>query len=568
MRKIAIAAGAAVLLAGGAYYGLFMLPDNQFRAGLDQALAGLPQGYTGHYGSAHYSLLSHVATVTDLSIKGPEPAAFSESIAKIVVDHPALDIVDRWHRAQANPGALKPDDALPVADRIEADGIKVSGAGTKGGIASTFLSKMRIYPWALLRPGMPALKDIGQVIAASMAAQQKITAQQKAMLEQAQKPQAAQDGDGDSGQAAQDAGPSPADIAALQKQYLDALLPVMRIEAALFLALGYDGVDGTGLDTTITVPEGTGSPLTSLHATMAKFHAGPLDRAVGGANAVENLSEDLGPAGKVAVDRASIGDMKMRDTAMRLLNDDPLSMAMLDGASIGPIEFDGTSITIPAGGTAHLDKIALSEMSFDHSFLTSFGFTLSGFKQNIADLDPQARDALRKFRLRTITANLGLAYQWDADKKTASLHDVAFSIAELGALQFSAELVNVDPAAGLAASPGLVKATLRYQDASLINRLLRAADAEEKLKPAELRQMREAYAANLLTMLGPLASDPKLADSMKAIGDFAKLPRNLTITLAPPAPVPLLGLKDAVAQGPQALVDTLGLSIIANQQAP
>src|ERR1700749_1930059 len=100
MRKIAIAAGAAVLLAGGAYYGVFVLPDNQFRAGLDQALAGLPQGYTGHYGSAHYSLLNHVATVTDLSVQGPGPTALSESAAKVVIDHPALDLVDRWNRAQ------------------------------------------------------------------------------------------------------------------------------------------------------------------------------------------------------------------------------------------------------------------------------------------------------------------------------------------------------------------------------------------------------------------------------------------------------------------------------------
>jgi hypothetical protein len=206
-------------------------------------------------------------------------------------------------------------------------------------------------------------------------------------------------------------------------------------------------------------------------------------------------------------------------------------------------------------------------MSFDHSFLKSFGFSVNGFKQNIADLDPRARESLRQFRLRSITANLGLAYQWDPAKKTASLHDVAFSIAELGSLQLNAELVNVDPAAGLAGMPGLAKATLRYQDASLINRLLRA-DAEEKLKPAELRQMREAYAANLLSTLGPLASDPKLADSVKAIAEFAKMPRNLMITLAPPAPVPLIALKEVAAQGPKALVDVLGLSIMANQQSP
>ena len=563
MRKIAIAAGAAVLVAGGAYYGVFVLPDSQFRAGLDQALAGLPQGYSGHYGSAHYSLFTHIATVTDLSIQGSGPAALSETIAKVVVDNPALDLVDQWNHAQANPAALKPDDALPVADRIEVEGVKTSGADTSGTIASASLAKLRIYPWALTRPGMPALKDLGQVIAASMQAQQKIAAQ-KSMLE-AQKPQG--DDGGDNAQDTTSTTPSPAEIAALQKESLEALIPVLRIEAAIFLGMGYDGFDGTGMDITAKVSEGPAMPAESLHLTMAKFHARAIDRAVGGANTVEGLAEDMGQGGKIDVDRASIGDMKLRDPATRLLSGDPLSMAMLNGASIGPLEFDGMVVTVPAGGTVRLDKATLSEMSFDHSFIKSFGFSLSGFKLNTADMDPQAREALRKFKLRSITANLGLAYQWDADKKTASLHDVAFSVAELGSLQFNADLVNVDPAAGLAAMPGLAKATLRYQDASLVNRLLRA-DAEEKLKPAELRQMREAYVANLLGTLGPLASDPKLADSVKAISEFARLPRSLTITLAPPAPVPLMALKDVAVQGPQALVDMLGLSITANQQTP
>ena len=71
--------------------------------------------------------------------------------------------------------------------------------------------------------------------------------------------------------------------------------------------------------------------------------------------------------------------------------------------------------------------------------------------------------------------------------------------------------------------------------------------------------MRQAFAATMLRNLGPLAADPKLADSVKAINDFAKTPQSLTITLAPPAPVPLATMKTIAAQGPQALVDTLGL---------
>src|SRR5262249_51496864 len=156
------------------------------------------------YGSARYSLLTHVATVTDLSVQGP--AALNESVAKVVIDHPALDLVDQWNRAQANPSALKPDEALPVADRIEVDGIKMAGGGITGTMASAALAKMRIYPWALFRPGMPAPKDLGQVIDSSLEKQRKVTAQQQAMLEQAQKKQAE---GGDSDQTSPDTGPSP-----------------------------------------------------------------------------------------------------------------------------------------------------------------------------------------------------------------------------------------------------------------------------------------------------------------------------------------------------------------------
>jgi len=140
---------------------------------------------------------------------------------------------------------------------------------------------------------------------------------------------------------------------------------------------------------------------------------------------------------------------------------------------------------------------------------------------------------------------------------------VSFSIDELGSIQADADIAGIDsanPAASLQSS--LVKATVRYHDASLINRLLSAGGQRT---PDQLAQMRQAFAANLLRGLGPVAADPKLAGSVKAISDFAKTPQSLTITLAPPSPVPVVAIKAMAAQGPQVLVDTLGLSITSNQ---
>jgi len=178
-------------------------------------------------------------------------------------------------------------------------------------------------------------------------------------------------------------------------------------------------------------------------------------------------------------------------------------------------------------------------------------------------MDEPVKASLQRFGLTSITANMGAAFQWDADKKTATLQDAVFSVEELGSLQLNADLVNIGPASPAGSNqPGFSKATLHYRDASLINRLLSAGGQRSQ---AQLAQMRQMFAANLLHGLGPVASDPKLASSVKAISDFAQTPQSLTITLVPPAPVPLATMKDVAAQGPQALFVTLGLSIAANQ---
>jgi hypothetical protein len=58
------------------------------------------------------------------------------------------------------------------------EGVKVSGGGTNGTLATASLIKHRIYPWAIFHAGVPALNDFGQVIVSS-AQQQQIVAPRK-----------------------------------------------------------------------------------------------------------------------------------------------------------------------------------------------------------------------------------------------------------------------------------------------------------------------------------------------------------------------------------------------------
>jgi hypothetical protein len=559
MRRIWIAVVAAVVLGGAVYYGLFVVPGQQLRAGLDQTIATLPAGYTVKYGDASYSLLSHTATITDLSVQGPASYPLNETIAKVTVERPALDFIDQWNKAQANPAALKPDQALPVADRVTLEGVKFSGNRTSGTIASSSLAKLRIYPWPFFQSGVPPLKDFGGVFTSALETQKKVTAEQQALLAQQQKIQ--QQKAQDPGQQA--AAPTPADFEKLQKDALDALLPLARLEAVVYLGLGFDSADSSGLDVTGAVQASAAMPSGNFHVAAGKMHMNTFDRGIGGGSTVDGMVEELGPSGKVAADHISLGNMVLRDTAVRLANGASLTMALLDGASFDGMEVDRSSVTLPTGGTTQIQKIALSNLDFDHSYLKSFAFNVVGLKQDISSLDGRAKAALQQLGLTTVTLNVATSFQWDADKRTATLLDNSISVDELGSIRLNANIVNIGPAGAAGPElPGFSKAVLRYQDGSLIDRLLSAGG---KRTPEQLSQMRQGFATNMLRNLGPLATDPKLADSVKAITDFAKTPKNLTVTLAPSAPVPLTALKDLAAQGPQTLIDTLGLSVTANQ---
>ena len=573
MRKIVIAVLVVVLiLGGGAYYGLMIYPNQQFRATLDRTIAELPPGYTVRYGAATYGALDHRAEIDDLSIQGPAPLSINETIAKVTIEGPTLDFADRWNKAAANPAALAPDQALPVADRIAVQGVKMSGGYSTGTIADTALAKLRLYPWAILHQGVPALQDVGGVLAAALNAQKQLAAREQALLASQQ---AAAAGDGqeapqsqDQPQAAKPAEEAPGiDIETLQKQQIDALMPLLRIEAAALLGFGFDSFDGSGLDVTTSLPANQVGDIGNVHIVAKTMHEGAIDRAIGGTNSVDGLVEEIGlngNNGKISVDHAEIGKIAFRDPAMRFLNGDPLSPAIANGTSLEKIEMDGMSVSSPTGGASRIRKIALSDIAFDHGFLKSFAFSLAGLKQAAADLDERGKAMMQQVGLQSVTINMGVGFVWDPDKKTASIHDTMLSIDELGSAQLSADFVNIDPAnLGGDQKPALIKASLRYQDASLINRVLSASGETD---PAKLAQMRKQFAAGFLQAFGPLAADPKIALSLKAISDFAATPRNLTITLTPPTPAPLDTLRTQLMEGgPQALVTALGVSATANQ---
>jgi hypothetical protein len=544
MRKIVFAVLAAILV-GGAYYGVFVIPNQRFRTALDEAIGKLPSGYSVRYAGAHYALLTHTAEIIELSVKKAGDVAATATIAKMAVKQPALDLQDRWNEAAANPDAFKPDQALPVAERITIQGLKIQTPLGSGSVANSAIDTPRIYPWALLHSEVPALKDMPALFS-SMIAQQK--ASQDALKQQQE--------DGDN--------LTPSDIQAMQKQQLAAMLPLLRVEASILLGLGFDGFAGHDFDMVIPQPAMGAIPAGNLHAAIHEVKGGAFDRGLWGDNTITGLSEDLGQTFKISIASETVAGLGYREPLMRLLNGDPLSLAMLDGTTLGRAEISGLTAAALTGGPIAIQSATISNVLFDHGFLKSGAFAMTGLKQTVGDIpEPRSKAALQQLGLTTITMSMTAGFSWDADKKTASLHDVGLKIDELGALSANGELGNIHTGAPADSDAiSLIHATIRYDDSSLINRLLGAGG---KRSEKQIRKIRQQFATGLLQNFVGLQPDPKLAPSAQAVSDFATDPHSLTITLAPPMPVPLPDLRTIAVTGFPNLINVLGLSVSANQ---
>jgi hypothetical protein len=542
MRRILVAAVAGIVVAGGAYYGLFVVPSQQFRAGLDQTIANLPPGYSAHYGSARFSLLSHTAIVTDLALQ--TPGAVAATVAKLEVVRPDLDLVDQWNKAQANPALFKPDQPLAVADRVSITGVKLAGGQAAGTIESFSIEKARLYPWALVHPGVPPFVDAVKAFSDTLRMQREFTAEQQKL-------------------AATGSVQSPEIVQQRALAQFNALMPILRLEASLVLGFGVDSIESGNIDVTVS-GSALGDPASSnLRLAIRHLHDGALDRGVGGAYTSDGLVEELGSGMKVSVEHSETGKIMARDALTRVLNGDPWSLAMLNGTSLEGLKFTGMSGSMPQGGTFQIDSMTIPHMAFDRGFFTSLGFSMSGMKQHVADLpQPDARAAYGAIGLDTLTLSFGLSMQWDPDKKTVALRDTVLTIDELGSLHLTADLADIDPATQKTPYPGLIGATLRYDDASLIDRLV---NAKGKRTPEQAAQMRKQFAAGVLMNMNQFASDQRIAAAAKAISAFAETPHSLTITLAPQTPVPVASIQALGAQGPIAVFQTLGVMVAANQ---
>ena len=501
------------LAGGGGYYGLEVYPQQQFRAGLDQALATLPPGTTASYKTAHYSVLSHQAVVTGMTVHGKlagtPPQPFDITAATIETEKPNLEFADSWGRALAGQAAFGPDTPLPVAASVTMTGITLHSAAINLTEDSVHIANLRVYPWALLHAGMPSWQDLEAAVTA----------------------------------------PGPPDAAVIQK--------ILRAEAAVVMGVGHDRYDAGPIKMTETLP-GTDIQYDLLRVTGDSF-----DRGIFKGGSGEGITFRSSQFGAFSIDRVAIGPMDIREPMTKLINGEAVSAGLLNGINIGQIDYSGIAGQLPGGGKMHVGSVSFGPVTFAGGMPVSgkFGWTdISITRDQVPD--PRAEEVFDKLGLQSATMSFAFAYDWDIAQQRISLHDTMLKVNELGTLTIAADLTNALPNPVGLTQIRLGHAKLRFDDASLVNRALRAGAELSGTDPAAYRQQIVAMVRQQGNKRGVVS--PALTAASNATGDFIASPHSLTIELSPAQPVPLLALKGMNAP-PDMLATTLGLVVTASK---
>jgi hypothetical protein len=234
---------------------------------------------------------------------------------------------------------------------------------------------------------------------------------------------------------------------------------------------------------------------------------------------------------------------------------------LLNGIQIGRIDYTGITAHLPSGAATHMGGLWLGPVAFAGGMPVSgkLGWTdISLARDQLSD--PRANEIFDKLGLQTMTVSFAFAYDWDIAQQRVSLHDTMLKVNELGTVTVAADLTNAIPSQAGLALVRLAHARLQFDDASFVDRVLRAGAAQAGTDPVAYRQQIVDMVRQQSNTHGVVS--PALTAACNAAGDFIASPHSLTIELSPPQPIPLLALKGTNAS-PAMMATTFGVAVSA-----
>ena len=268
-----------------------------------------------------------------------------------------------------------------------------------------------------------------------------------------------------------------------------------------------------------------------------------------------------------------------RTEGVTLLNPEQIA-----GATKGP----GTTVTLfnrltaedtvvsPDGGVpVTVRDMRMENSAFTDSFPTASKVSATGIQVPTEALEPDVRARLKSIGYDTLSFGFDASWNWDAATGILNLPSLAVSGASMGRLDFSAVVGGVtdenvramqsgDPQTtmGLLQNMTVKSAKLRFDNQSIVERLIEYSAKDQGVTRDVLVGQ---LTAALPMLLQPVQNAAFSAEVSKAVGEFLRQPRSLTISVAPQNPTPFFQILGLAAMAPQTIPQALQLTVTANE---
>jgi hypothetical protein len=322
-------------------------------------------------------------------------------------------------------------------------------------------------------------------------------------------------------------------------------------------------------------------------------------------------------------EQAKIGDVTLKDVTEKdggyVIGtlDFPTYNVTEDGSSLEMVGAEMSGLRLPAAGSTDplasvmmYDKARIDSVSVKHDGaevfklanfhvditqpdgdkLMTFAGAAEGFSADLSKLDdPKAQATVQALGYENIDGKLALSGSWSPKTGDASLDQYSLTVNHAGTLKLSVKMGGYTPQfmkslremqKKMAAAPegeksgqsmamlGLLQqlsfdhATISFEDDSLTGKVMDFVAAQQGMQRSDVANQAKAV---LPFALAKLNNPQFTAEVTAAVSTFLDNPKSLTISAAPPAPLPFAILAAGAMAAPQQLPQTLGVKVIANQ---
>jgi hypothetical protein len=305
-------------------------------------------------------------------------------------------------------------------------------------------------------------------------------------------------------------------------------------------------------DLKVTVPE------EQTDVTLGLFEIDKLGDGKLGSAKLSGLKVDVKKNG---------GSFGLGEIAVSDVDYSALVAGNVSGLMIKKVNLSDLVVDVPNSAKVTLASATTEYTRFEQSLPAAGVSSFNGLA--ISEIrDPEGREAFQKLGYDGASFDMEMRFDWKSDTGAFALETFKITGKDMGVFSLAFVLGGLDYDTAASGNAFALLDTLRiesldvrYDDNSLVGRLMKAAAAEQGGDPEMIRAM-------MLTMLDEqrrqVSKNPIAVDAIKGLKSFVEQPKNISLTLRPNEPV---GYEDFMDedQDPAALARLLGVKVEANK---